>query len=72
IILVTADGTGVGATKVSSQYEVELNSTDKSSLYQIDHTPSTLTIPGGNSSIQIQIYRKYVSGTRVLVLQTTV
>ena len=47
IILVTAEG-GVQTTGASSRYEILLNLSESSASYQIDHTPSTMTIPGGN------------------------
>jgi len=70
-ILVTVEGR-VQIAGTLSRYEVLLNSPEISKTYQIDETSSTLTIPGGNTTVQVNIYKIYESGARVLVLQTTV
>lgn len=72
IILVTAEGRGVQSAGVEAQYVVVLNTSDTSSSYLIDHTPSSLTIPGGNVSAQVSVYKIYDTGTRIPVLQTIV
>ena len=72
IIQVIAQGDTSQERATNSRYVVNLNSSGSSVSYQIENTPSMLTIPGGNSSAEITVYKLYDSSARVPVLQTII
>jgi len=72
LIQIRAEGTDPSTSDTTRAYEVMITSAEGVSLYRIDSTPATLTISGGNTSVEIQINRTYESGARVLALQGTI
>ena len=71
-ILVTAGGSTSTQIATPDQYDVHLKSSEVDEIYLIAHTPGSLTLPGGNASVDITVFRRYVSGARIPVLQTSV
>lgn len=72
IILVTADGLSSDLSGGSQHYLVQTTSPEGSAQYRMDPAPSRLEIPGGDALVRVEVFRVYSSGSRVLVLSTTV
>jgi cellulose synthase/poly-beta-1,6-N-acetylglucosamine synthase-like glycosyltransferase len=72
VILITTANPNSDLDGESSRYEVLLTSPGMNRTYLMDPAPATLSLPGGNSSVHIRIFRKYETGARVPVLQATV
>lgn len=71
-IKIQAEGPDQGTKDTTHVYEVKVNSPERVSTYRIDSTPAVLTIPGGNTSAEIQITRIYESGVRITILQAAI